>query len=211
MVLTNLEIECVQPNEGILPFQGAVPERLHHLVQLLADAGDPALVDPGQSQSLQQIVHSPGTDPFDIGLLHHRQERLLRPPPGLEQAREVAPVTHLGDPQGDLAHPGLPDPLPVPITVGLSLRCPLVPAGTNLPRRFQLHHRLGETLQPFLQEALVRLQAYIAKVFHQCHSWLGHRVLLVWFGDHSRKHTMAFLAVHVLSSGVNCCVLPRPQ
>ena len=157
---------------------------------------------------MQQVVDPAGTDPFDVRLLHHSQERLLRPPPGLEQTREVAPISHLGDAQGDLAHPCLPDPLAVAIAVRLPLRRALVPAGSNLLSGFQLQHRLGQLAQAFLQEALIRLQAYIAKVFHQCHtvpvsyrdSWVGHRVLLVWFGDHSRKHTMAFLASRIYTT-----------
>jgi hypothetical protein len=179
MVVTNLEIECVQPNEGILPFQGAVAKRLHHLVELLADAGDPALpgtarqgrcVDPGQSQSLQQIVHSPGTDPFDIGLLHHRQERLLRPPPGLQQAREVGPVAHLGNTQRDLSHACLPHPLPMTVAVSPALRGALVAAGPNLLGCLQLHDRLGQPLQAFLQESLIGFQTNIAQILHQCHT-----------------------------------------
>src|SRR3972149_4305209 len=83
MVLTHLEIQRVQPDEGVLALQRALPERLHHLVQLLADAGDPAWHRPPGQVCRSRSVPTPaagrrpgGTQPFDIGLLHHSQERV---------------------------------------------------------------------------------------------------------------------------------------
>jgi hypothetical protein len=84
-------------------------------------------------------------------LLHHAHQRPLRPPAGLQQAREVAPLPQLGNPQGDLPHPGLPDPLPVPIPVRLALRSPLVPARPHLLRHLQLHQRLRQQPHPLPQ------------------------------------------------------------
>jgi hypothetical protein len=45
-------------------------------------------------------------------LLHHAHQRPLRPPAGLQQAREVAPLPQLGNPQGGSAPPGSPRPAP---------------------------------------------------------------------------------------------------
>jgi len=63
VVVPHLQIERIQPDEGVLSLQGPVAERLYHLVQLLADSGDSALpgtarqgrcVDPRQPQGLPQ-------------------------------------------------------------------------------------------------------------------------------------------------------------
>jgi hypothetical protein len=88
MVLTHLEIQRVQPDEGVLALQRAVPERLHHLVQLLADAGNPAL--PGTARHIVpmsfgragvSIPVSPNASRKDIGTMCSRSStrRVLTP------------------------------------------------------------------------------------------------------------------------------------
>ena len=51
-----------------------------------------------------------------------------------------------------------------------------------------------------LQEALAGLQTNVAKVVHQCHSRVGHRAPLGWFGDYSRKHTMTVFTSRVYTT-----------
>src|SRR3990170_8112281 len=60
MVVAHLQVERIQPDEGVLALQGAVAKRLHHFVELLADPGNAALIHPGQPQGLQQIIHPTG-------------------------------------------------------------------------------------------------------------------------------------------------------
>jgi hypothetical protein len=59
------------------------------LVEALTDAGDLALGDT-QAKRLDRLVELRGRDAGDVGLLHDRDQRLLRSPPRLEEAREVA-------------------------------------------------------------------------------------------------------------------------
>jgi hypothetical protein len=112
------------------PFQRSLLKGLHHVVQRLADAAHPALLHPCQPESLQKLLHLARAHPLNIGALHHRKQRLLRPLPGCKQARKVAAVPRLGDAQLYLPHPRLPDPVPVAIAVApaalaaLVLGCP---------------------------------------------------------------------------------------
>ena len=68
--------------------QGPVPERPDLLIEVRADPRDLGLADPGVgAQGLDQVVDLPGRDPVQVGLHHHREQRLVDPPPTLEQAR----------------------------------------------------------------------------------------------------------------------------
>ena len=60
--------------------------------------------------------------------------------------------------------------------------------------------QLGQQLRSLAEKVAVQIHAHLAKVLQQCHSWISHRVLLVWFADHSGKHTMAFLASRIYTT-----------
>ena len=80
--------------------QGPVPERADLLVEVRADPGDLGLGDPGVgAQRLDQVVDLAGRDPVQVGLHDHREQRLVDPPPPLEQRGEERPRPQLGDPQ----------------------------------------------------------------------------------------------------------------
>jgi len=116
------------------------PERLHVLIERLADPADLALAHP-QPQALDQLVHPPRRDPADVRLLHHRQQRLLRAPARLEEAREVAALTDLGDLQLDLPGPGVPPPRPIPVAMRRPiLRATLAVLGADQLRHLELQH-----------------------------------------------------------------------
>ena len=80
--------------------QGPVAECADLLVEVRADPGDLGLGDPGVStQCLDQVIDLAGRDAVQVGLHHHREQRLVDPAPALEQRGEERPAAELGDPQ----------------------------------------------------------------------------------------------------------------
>ena len=121
----------IQPQIRVAALQRPAAERLDLLVEAGADPGDLALGNP-QPERLDDLVDLPRRDAGDIGLLHHRDERLLGTAARLEEAREVAAATDLRDRELDLARPGRPRPGPVAVAVGQPLlRRPLAVAGAD--------------------------------------------------------------------------------
>src|SRR5204863_9835958 len=100
----------------VAALQRAGPERLHVLVELLAHTADVTLGDP-QPEPLDELVDAARGDPADVGLLHDRQQRLLRTLARLQKAREVAALPELGDLQLQLARPGVPAPRPIAVAM----------------------------------------------------------------------------------------------
>ena len=74
----------VEEQVRVAALQRPRPERLDVLIERLADAADLALADP-QPEALDELVDAPGRDAADIGLLDHRQQRLLRAPARLQE------------------------------------------------------------------------------------------------------------------------------
>jgi len=69
--------------------QGAIPERRDLLVQVGADPRDFALADAAVgTQRPDQVVDLAGGDPVQVGLHHHREQRLIDPAAPLQQAGE---------------------------------------------------------------------------------------------------------------------------
>ena len=80
--------------------QRPVPERADLLIQVRADPGHLGLADPGVgTECLDQVVDLPGRDPVQVGLHDHREQRLIDPPPPLQQGGEERPGPQLRDPQ----------------------------------------------------------------------------------------------------------------
>lgn len=71
------------------------PERFDVLIQRAADAADLAL-GHAQPEALDELVDAASRDTADIGLLDESQQRLLRAPARLQEAREVAAAAQLG-------------------------------------------------------------------------------------------------------------------
>jgi len=71
-------------------------EVLDDLVEALRQPGDLALAHPLDAELLHQLLHPTGGDAGEVSVGYHRHERLLRPPPRLEQpVRKVAALPQL--------------------------------------------------------------------------------------------------------------------
>jgi hypothetical protein len=123
--------------------QGSVPEAGHFGVEIGADTGDLELADAGVgAERLDQIVDRPGQDAVQVGLHHHREQRLIHPPPAFQQRREERPGPQLRDPQLQIPGRGRQDPRPMPVPLGQPRLGPPVRAGADHRRQLGLDQRL---------------------------------------------------------------------
>ena len=120
----------VEEQVRVAALQRPGPERVDVLIQRLADPADLALADP-QPEALDQLIDPPRRDAAHIGLLDDGQQRLLRAPARLQEAREVAALADLGDLQLDLARARVPAPGPIPV----AMRRAILAAGAHHARR----------------------------------------------------------------------------
>src|SRR3954452_14842185 len=125
--LAHLEVGGVEPEIGPLAGDQAVEEALHPFVDLLAQARDLALRDAAQAHGLDEVVDLARRDALDPGLLDDRHERLLGGLARLQEAREVAALTQLGDSQSQAAEPGVEPALAVAVAVRDTALAALVP------------------------------------------------------------------------------------
>ena len=116
-VVADLDVLGVQPQVRIRALQRPLAKQLDLLIQRPAHRRHAVLGHPLDPQLLHQPIDLPGRDPVDIRLQHHRDDRLLRPPPRLQEAREVAALTRPGDQQLDLPDPRLPRPRAIPVAM----------------------------------------------------------------------------------------------
>ena len=92
------------------------PEGGHLGVQPLGELAHLRLGDALDAQGLHQALHAPGGDATHVALGHHRHQRPLGTPAGLQQpVREVAASPQLRDRQLDRADPGVQPPLAVAV------------------------------------------------------------------------------------------------
>jgi hypothetical protein len=92
------------------------PEVLHHRVQLGGHHRHLRLAQPGDAESLDQLLHPPRADPEQVAGRHHRGEGCLRAAAALQQpVREVTTLPELGD--RHVKGPGAGVEVPVPVTV----------------------------------------------------------------------------------------------
>ena len=130
----------VEEHVRVAALQRARPERLDVLVERLADPADLALADP-QPEALDELVDPARRDAADIGLLDHRQQRLLGAPARLQKRREVAALPDLGDLQLDLARPRVPAPRAITVAMRRAILGPALAAlGADQLRHLELHH-----------------------------------------------------------------------
>jgi hypothetical protein len=127
--------------------QRPVGERRDLGVEVGADPRHLRLGDPGvRAECLDQVVDLPRRHPVQVGLHHHREQRLIHPPAAFQQRREERPGAQLGDPQLQIPGGGGQGPGPVPV----ALRGPgvgaFVRAGADHRRDLGVDQRLVERL-----------------------------------------------------------------
>jgi hypothetical protein len=178
VVLPHFEIQCIEPQVGITLGQRPLAKHGYGFIQRLTDPANLTLVDAGQAQRLQEVVHLSGADPLDVCLLHYSQQCFLRPATWVEQTGKVCPTSHLRNSQRDFAHARLPDPVAITIALCLKTVTPLVPSGANLFADFQFHYPLAEQADAFTEKVNIFVQAMLAQQLQECHTDFGHRALL---------------------------------
>ncbi len=107
-VAVQLEVGGVDPDVGVGVLERPVQEGLHAFVGLGAEAADLALRDAAHTERPHQAVDRAGRDALDVGLLNDRGQRLLRRPPWIEEAREVASLPGPRDAQRHRPGPRIP-------------------------------------------------------------------------------------------------------
>src|SRR5690606_36703981 len=140
----HLDVLGIKPQVRIPACQRAIPEFLHHLVQLGASPGDLALADARHAQGLYQLVHLARADAEDVGLLDDGHHRFLGAAPWLQHDREIARLAQFRNAEVDGAQPRLPRTLTVAVAMRHTLRRPLVTIGTDLSAHLDLHQPLNE-------------------------------------------------------------------
>jgi hypothetical protein len=114
--VTDLDVLGVQPQVRVGRRQLAAAELVDMLVELGAHPADAVLAHPVDAELLDEPIDLAGADAVDVGLHHHADDRLLTAPARLKKAREVRrPRARAGDREIDLADPGLPRPLAIPV------------------------------------------------------------------------------------------------
>jgi hypothetical protein len=158
--------------------QRAVPEGRHLAVQVAADAGDLALADAAVSpQGADQVVDLAGAHPVQVGLHHHREQRLVDPAAALQQAGEKRPGPQLGDAQLQLPGRGRQQARAVAVALGRPLRRPLVWGSADHGRELGLDEGLVDGLGG-LADAVVDLRRLACvQDLQQCRLVKGHRAL----------------------------------
>src|SRR3954454_7449253 len=175
-IVSGLHERGIQPDIRIAAFEWAPSEPLHFFVERLAQPTDLALRDPIQPQRLHQIVDLPRRHALDVCLAHHRHQRLLAPPTGLQHGREVAPVTHARHPQPDRPDPRVPLPLAVPVPLPAPLGGPLVTFRSEVLADLDFHQGLTQHTHSVTQEIHVPVLLRLAHQLCQCHAHrVGHR------------------------------------
>jgi hypothetical protein len=174
-VLPDLLEGGIQHQVGVLAVEGPAPKGVDLGVQLLADPAHLVLRDALDAERLGKGVDVAGAEAVDVGLLDHREQRLLMTPAGFQQAWEVAARPQLGDVELDGADAGVPLPLPVAVAVGQPGLRAFVGAGADQLGHLGVHQLLRQQLQAVAQKLGVRTLLRLAQQVQQCHPRVGHR------------------------------------
>src|SRR5439155_26843796 len=129
-------------------------------------------------QLLNETVDLASADPVDVRLQHDRDDRLLRAPPRLQEAREVRRARPLlRDQQLDLTDPRLPPPGPIPVAMrGAHLRRDLADRGADLLADLGLHQLAGDQRDRLAHEILKPTIAHLRDDIGNRHALtIGHR------------------------------------
>jgi hypothetical protein len=175
--LADLDVRRVEPDVRVGDLaERSGPERLDLGVERGAHPADLALADALDPEGPHQVVDPARADPAEVGLLDDREEGPFRPPPGLEQGREVRPVADPRDGQLDRPDPGIPAPIAVAVAVGHSApRVALAAWHAGQLADLGLHDRLGEHPDALAQQVDVAVGARLAQGLEQGHPVIGHR------------------------------------
>jgi site-specific DNA recombinase len=172
--LALLEVGRIQPEIRPLAHQGAVEEGVHPLVDVLAQLAHRALADPREPHRLHQLVHAPGRDAADPGLLDHGDQSALGGLPRFQEGREVGrPGPELGDAQLQRAQPGVERAVAIAVAVRLPAQRALVAARADHALHVRLHEQLQHGLSHGAQEVAI---TGFGKQLRQWQSLVGHRV-----------------------------------
>ena len=171
--LALLQVCRIEPQ--IRPFAGqrTIQERVHPLVDVLAELRDLAFADPRQPHGLHQIVDPPGRDAADPRLLDHRDKRLLGRLPGLAERREVGALPEFGETQLQRAEAGIQGAIAVAVPPGRALGAALVATGADHTVNIGLHQDLQHRLRYGSQKIAF---ADLLEQVGQWHSLVCHRV-----------------------------------
>ena len=153
--LALLEVGGIQPQVGPVANQRAIQEGVHPVVDVLAQLADCVLADPGQPHGLHQVVHPPGRDAADPGLLDDGHQGLLGRLAWLQERREVAALPQLGDAQLQAAQARVQRPVAVAVAVSRALAGALVPPGADQAVHIRLHQQLHYGLCNAAQEVAI--------------------------------------------------------
>jgi len=128
---------------GVLQRAGA--KRADRLVELGADPRHLGLADPRVgAERDDEIIHAARGDSVDVGLHHHRVQRLVDASTGLEDRREERALAQLGDPQLHIAGLGRHQLSPGAVAFGDAVLAALVALGANHVSGFELDQLLQD-------------------------------------------------------------------
>ena len=148
-------IEVDVGERGVVQRAGA--ERTHGLVELLADPGHLGLADPRiGAQRDHEVVNAARGDAVDVGLHHHRIQRLVDPSPRLEDRGKERALAQLGDPDLDVAGLGGQQLGAGAVAFGDTILGALVALGAD--------HAGGFELDELLQDGADRLADHVDTV-----------------------------------------------
>lgn len=151
--VSDLQVLGVQPQVGEGAFEWAVAEGVDPLVEFAAKGRDPVLAHRRDAQLLDQAIDLACRYSVDVGLHDHRDDRLLAGAAWLQEAREVGGAGALArHSQLDLPDPGLPEALPVAVSVCCPLGAPLAPGSADLAGNLGLHQLGGDHRHRVAQE-----------------------------------------------------------
>src|SRR5271165_901327 len=99
--------------------------------------------DPVHAQSAHEVVDRAGRDAVNVGLLHDRRDGLLRQPPRLEKAREVAALAQLGNAKLHRSGSRLPVAVAVAVALSKAIGRAFAMRRSRPALNIQLHQPLG--------------------------------------------------------------------
>jgi hypothetical protein len=160
--------------------QRPIPKRANLGVQVGADAGDLAFADAAVgTKRPHQVVDLAGGDAMQVGLHHHREQRLIDPPAPLQQAGEERPGPQLGDPQLQIPGRGGQQPRAVPVALSEPVSRPLMRGGADHLGELGLDQGLVDGLGG-LADAVVALRGReCVQDLQQCRLVKGHRACVL--------------------------------
>ena len=124
---------------------------------------------------MHQVVHGPGGDALDVGLLDDCGQCLLGHPPRLKEAGEVTALADFRDVQFNRARAGVPLARTVSVAMGQAIGAAAAVSGSGQGLDFQFHQSLRGEADHLTQEVGV---GGLLQQLSQVHGGRGHcRVL----------------------------------